>query len=311
MTHRTTIHLSDIAGEIERELIDQADALAPDDPAEPIIVETAPHAIVDGFHRTAGYLRWAREQGLEAADVEIPVVVCDDDELVALAAEPGEHQEAAIEAIYALADGEDPRAVTVVGLGATDWTDDDASAWERYGVIDVEVAGETYELGCAIGVPEHLRGTAEAAGGDTITPYLTAWYVSRSDWECAGVPAYAADAVLAAILEAAPRLWDEYEEERGPRYPSRAALVAAIEGARLGSVDTDYDPETGCGTLSTGVDHEAEPDSAEFEAEYDEHLKRINTVLRPLGLVAQWDGYASDDGDGDTTEFLTVGPLED
>jgi len=45
-------------------------------------------------------LRWCAENGIDPEDVEIEVVVCDNCELIAAAAEPGPGQEAAIEAIY-------------------------------------------------------------------------------------------------------------------------------------------------------------------------------------------------------------------
>lgn len=130
---------------------------------------------------------------------------------------------------------EEPPAIEVLGLGADDWgaeSDPDeteeeraqreaAREWERYGTVRVRVGEVEYEVGCAIGVPAYLRATAEAAGGDMITPYLSAWYVARVDWSCApassgpdGVPADLADAVLGAISDAVVRLWREYQEER-------------------------------------------------------------------------------------------------
>ena len=132
---------------------------------------------------------------------------------------------------------EEPPTISVLGLGDEDWDSDEYAdpeeteeerrqreavrQWERYGTVRVQVGDVVYEVGCAIGVPAHLRGTAEAAGGDRITPYLDAWYVTWSDWSCApassgpdGVPAELADAVLGAIRDARVRLWREYEEER-------------------------------------------------------------------------------------------------
>lgn len=130
---------------------------------------------------------------------------------------------------------EEPPAIEVLGLGADDWgaeadpeeseeerrRREAAREWERYGTVRVRVGEVEYQVGCAIGVPAYLRATAEAAGGDMITPYLSAWYVARVDWSCApassgpdGVPADLADDVLAEIYEARHRLWREYQEER-------------------------------------------------------------------------------------------------
>jgi hypothetical protein len=110
-------------------------------------------------------------------------------------------------------------AIAVLGLGSCDWTAEDAgeewddaavmvAEWERYGTIMVEIDGRTYEVGCCIGVPEHFRSTARAAGGDEKrAAYIEAWYVEASDWSGADVPAHLADAVLTAIDAEAARLW--------------------------------------------------------------------------------------------------------
>jgi hypothetical protein len=103
MTTTTTIRLSELANEIERELIDEADALRPGNEPEMIVIELVAGrpVIVDGFHRVAGYLRWARETGRDAGDVEIIAVATDDEDLASAAAEPGDRQRAALDAIYA------------------------------------------------------------------------------------------------------------------------------------------------------------------------------------------------------------------
>lgn len=112
--------------------------------------------------------------------------------------------------------------ITVLGLGGEDWTDagdPEEAEWTRYGTVRVQVGDDVYDVGCVLGVPEYLRGTAIAAGGDTITPYLDAWYADRSDWGSAprngaqdGLAAYLADPVLDAIRAHARRLWGEHEE---------------------------------------------------------------------------------------------------
>lgn len=120
--------------------------------------------------------------------------------------------------------------IEVLGLGLDDWTEEadgeeregaaDAREWERYGTVEVRIDGTTYEVGAVIGVPEYLRGTARAAGGDTTTPYLAAWYADASDYLSApgddgsiGIPSDLAKEVLAAIKGAARRLWAEYQAE--------------------------------------------------------------------------------------------------
>lgn len=113
--------------------------------------------------------------------------------------------------------------IEVIGLGDDDWTEEadgeeregatDAREWERYGTVKVKIDGTTYEVGVVIGVPGYLRGTARAAGGDTTTPYLAAWYADVSDYAAAGIPSDLAEEVLAAIKGAARRLWAEYQAE--------------------------------------------------------------------------------------------------
>jgi hypothetical protein len=118
------------------------------------------------------------------------------------------------------------RDIVVIGLGEEDWTDPEVREWVRYGEVRVRIGSVEYSVGVAIGVPEYLRATAEAAGGDRITPYLWAWYVDADDWAAApaydaetgqfiqgqgGVPEKYRDDVLDAIRSAARRLWREYE----------------------------------------------------------------------------------------------------
>lgn len=104
-TTTMTIKLGQIADEAG-DYVDEAPALDPADAREPQIVEVSPSgtlSIVDGFHRTAGQVRWCRENGVAVEDCEITVVACDDAALIRDAAEPGPKQQAAIEAIYAAA----------------------------------------------------------------------------------------------------------------------------------------------------------------------------------------------------------------
>jgi len=131
---------------------------------------------------------------------------------------------------------EPPPTIRVLGLGAEDWDAEPVPGetaeerarrerrrdWERYGTVRVQIGDVVYEVGAVIGVPEYIRATAEAAGGDPHHPaYLTAWYLHPTDWACApasrgpdGVPSDLSAAVLTAIHEASARLWREYQEQR-------------------------------------------------------------------------------------------------
>lgn len=102
MTSRLKIRLSEIAYEA-MDYVDESSALDPANSEEPQIVERVGDrlAIVDGFHRTAGQIRWCREREIAPADCEITVVCCDDADLIAAAAEPGPGQADAIRQIYA------------------------------------------------------------------------------------------------------------------------------------------------------------------------------------------------------------------
>lgn len=105
MTELKTIKLSQIANEVG-DYVDQVPALDPSrSRRRPVIVEqsTGKPYIVDGFHRAAGMVRWCRENDVTLADCEINVVMCDDDDLISVACEPGDGQENAIDAIYELA----------------------------------------------------------------------------------------------------------------------------------------------------------------------------------------------------------------
>lgn len=117
--------------------------------------------------------------------------------------------------------GEDAPVAIGVALANQEWSADE---WVRYGTVFVDIDEVTYEVGVAIGVPVSLRGTAIAAGGDPYrSSYVSAWYEDAGDWSdapclvpgvAAGIPVDLAPTVLAALREAAPRLWREYLQER-------------------------------------------------------------------------------------------------
>lgn len=96
------INLSEIANEAI-EYVDVCPALNPSESDQPQIVERIGTrlAIVDGYHRTAGQIRWCRENGVDIIECLITVIECDDEDLIADAAEPSERQQDAIDAIYA------------------------------------------------------------------------------------------------------------------------------------------------------------------------------------------------------------------
>lgn len=94
------IKLSEIANEA-MDYVDQVPSLS-DTGSQPQIIErsTGKSYIVDGFHRTAGQIRYCRENGISLAEHEITVVLADDPKLIAVAAEPNDGQQEAIDEIY-------------------------------------------------------------------------------------------------------------------------------------------------------------------------------------------------------------------
>lgn len=97
--------LSELSAEALSSMPD-AEALDPDEyrrsVADVIVVrEGESWSIVDGFHRVSGIANWAEAEGYDLAAVTIRVIDCTgtDERIIGLAAEPGEHQARAIEAI--------------------------------------------------------------------------------------------------------------------------------------------------------------------------------------------------------------------
>jgi hypothetical protein len=102
-----TIKLSDIAGQPDRELIDETAPSGDTDLGQIVERIQSRLYIVDGFHRTAGQVRYCRDNEIDPKDYMISVVLAceddDDNDLVSDAATPGPKQEAAIAEIYRLA----------------------------------------------------------------------------------------------------------------------------------------------------------------------------------------------------------------
>ena len=103
---QVTIALDRLARHIDAELIAEASPLSPAGTATacPIVELIGDRVdIIDGFHRVAGMVAWARRRGLALDSVTVHCVTCDDAALLADAAD-AEHPEAqrvAIARIYA------------------------------------------------------------------------------------------------------------------------------------------------------------------------------------------------------------------
>lgn len=87
-----------------------ASSLNPTECHQPPILESMriddqPHySLVDGFHRTAGMIRWCIEHSVKPDDVTVSVVITDDDDLIAdMDSGNDEDEQAAIDRILELA----------------------------------------------------------------------------------------------------------------------------------------------------------------------------------------------------------------
>ena len=108
--------------------------------------------------------------------------------------------------------------IAAVGTWQEIW---DRTEWAVYGAVRIHLAdGRTADVGITVGVPEHLRATAQAAGGDVTRPaYLGAWYGDASDCESAPLsdgseaPDWLCDAASDALSDAAVRLWRDAQEQ--------------------------------------------------------------------------------------------------
>jgi len=98
-----TIALSDIADEVNLEDY-KVTSLAPGD--EPELIFLSPKSaggfeILDGFHRTAGYLKWAQENDKDPSEIKIAAIIVSDQSLagdIANAEDPSKQRAAMKEA---------------------------------------------------------------------------------------------------------------------------------------------------------------------------------------------------------------------
>ena len=68
-------------------------------------------------------------------------------------------------------------SINVLGISDTF----QATEWQWYGSVRVQIGRRTYDVGAVVGVPESQQQTAQASGG-RIASYLTAWFADASDW---------------------------------------------------------------------------------------------------------------------------------
>lgn len=68
-----------------------------------------------------------------------------------------------------------------------EWANEDCDGGAAYDELSayclwrVIVDGAEYRVGACVGVPDHLRGTADAAG--SIVGLVDAWWLDASDWQ--------------------------------------------------------------------------------------------------------------------------------
>lgn len=104
-----------------------------------------------------------------------------------------------------------------------DEIDDDDQGWQRrptpldrYVGVDVLIDERRYTVGCCIGIPESMQGSARASGaGPTFGNGPHVWWSQDADTN--GIPNGVENAVLEALRREAGRLWAEVEEMAGSR----------------------------------------------------------------------------------------------
>lgn len=105
-TTTRTLYLDEVTEymDLEEQEWKECPALAPDAKIEAPIVNALNWAeVADGHHRLAGYVNWARENGLGLHEVQVPVVVTTDRDLFYAAGALGDEQRAALDTLYSAA----------------------------------------------------------------------------------------------------------------------------------------------------------------------------------------------------------------
>lgn len=77
---------------------------------------------------------------------------------------------------------------------------------DAYVSVDISVDGTRYAVGCCVGTPDYLHGSA-IASGQYASYSMTAWYVDAYDWQSVG-PDLSLP-VLDALDDASERLYAE------------------------------------------------------------------------------------------------------
>lgn len=107
------VRLDQLANEATYDLIDNVPTLRPGMESSKIIVrrDESDFDIVDGKHRTAGMLRWAKENNINIRELGVSVVTSDDKDLLEQASKEGPGQDVAIAKIYADAESRDIKSI--------------------------------------------------------------------------------------------------------------------------------------------------------------------------------------------------------
>jgi len=99
-----------------------------------------------------------------------------------------------------------------VGEPGREWIPDEGepSRHHGYAPVTVQIGERSHRVGVAVGIPEWQRGMGAVP--------VSAWWTDASDWD--GLSVAERDAVLSAIIEAAPRLWRTLQDRRSAEVSS-------------------------------------------------------------------------------------------